>query len=838
MIGIVAPAAVDPGGPAPRFVVRADKELCQVELAADPVLFDITLAARRPAERYHSSPWLGVHAGRAAYSPDAPAWQALRRNPFLYYRAIARDSGFFNILFSESTAPAGDPSRAPSLRIARPASGRPRAPRGLSGDLPRLHVDRNRVVNPAGDVVVLRGVTHRGLEATGETLTRADVRTLTRDWRANLLRLALDQQRALTDPRYLLSLDAVIRWAAAEDAYTLLAVTRLDDREWGRFPSGAANRTPPLPEENTLRLLSMLAARYRAEPAVLYELFDEPHEPLANDTTYPLRGRPTATTWHEWARRIADAVRRAAPEALLVVSGWRWGLDLRSFPVPVAAVPMANAVYSTHVPEAHPEGLPTGDAGTWDTWFGFERLRSAHPVAAGAWSGTTLVWADGLERYLRDKHRFRDGQWGGISGWAHAAAGNLLDAAGTPTELGELVRGALRTMAAAATADFDAARPRGTRTRDRIAVAEARTGDFLVVAGHDFQPGCRVVVAPSGAAAVRLRPRTVLPHLLLVAQLPATVPLGAADIAVDRPDGTRTESVNINVQAAAADRVLWTGSTTSVPPYTLLFLANPAVERRNGTVVRDPIQTARPAYHRAVADAIGHLFGGSESLLLPYAADIWIVSRFAPAPVAAASALVSQHPGGEAWSEEARVAAHLATIGQTVDHCFVVFRSTTHSRDTTTAAQENPHSGGRTYTFDARTGHHLRVSSVPGTTALSTPTDPVTALHEFLHGMEELIDLYVDTAPAAAATNRKRRASAHVARPAAYATLDGIPYRTDPARDGLGYGRWLSYHAELVDRRRPNVMDDYFRADTALRCRLDLLSLRLARDRLEIKLRR
>jgi hypothetical protein len=342
----------------------------------------------------------------------------------------------------------------------------------------------------------------------------------------------------------------------------------------------------------------------------------------------------------------------------------------------------------------------------------------------------------------------------------------------------------------------------------------------------------------SGGSTIRLAPRTTLPHLLIVSMLPASVPTGAADVAVERPNGTRTESVAVTVEAnPVAERAIWAGARKA-SPYTLLFLANPAVERRNGTVVVDPIQAARPAFHRAVADAVGHLFGASERLLLPYAADIRIISRFASPAVGLATALLSQHSGGEAWTEDVRVAAHLAAIGHAPDHCFVVFRSTIYNRDTASAAIEDASSAPLPHTLDGVAGSHRRASSRPGLTALSTPTDPITALHEYLHGVAGIKDLYVDTAPQAGTINRKRRASHAVRRPAAFATLDGRSYMTDRARDGLGYGGWLSYHPELVDARRPNVMDDYFRADSAWRCRLDHLTLRYVRDRLEWKLGR
>jgi hypothetical protein len=845
-VQVLAPDSADPAGPPPRLRVRTDRALCRVELASDPVLFDPSLVARRPPDSFHSSGDVAVREGRAEYRPDAPAWERLRRHPFLYYRAAAYEAGPSR---PELTVADADYRRAPALRVAPPPAGRLRGPRALGATLPRLRVDRDRIVDPAGDVVVLRGAALRALESAAGAVSRAEVRTLARSWRANLVRAAVNQERVLTQPAYVRSLDRVVEWAAAEGAYTLLAVTRLDERrEWGRFPSGAPNPTAPLPEENTVRMWGLLAARYSRSPAVLFEVFHEPHRPLANDTSFLLR-QPADDAgwhalWHGWIRRIADTVRRESPEAMLVVSGWRWGLDLRSFPVPVAAATLENALYSAHVAGSHPEGLATAGEADWNLWFGFDRLRSQHPVVVGSWGegGMPLVRANDLERFLRDRHRFVRGAWPGVGGWAHASWADLVDASGAPTELGELVRGALRTMPASASADFDPARPAGTRSRDLIAISEARRRDFFVVHGHDFAPGTRIVFI-RGTSDFPVVPGVVLPHMLLVAELPASVPAGAGGVTavrVERPGGALSEPVAVTVSTTArgAERVLAAGAAIAAP-YTLLFLANPVVQRRNGSLVNDPIQSARAAFHRCVVDAIGQLFGTSETLLRPYAGEIRIVTRFATAPRLAANALCVQHRGGLMAPEQARIAAHLAALARVADHCFVVFRSTTHARSTTAWSTEDGGSAGRAYRFDAATHNHRQRSSQPGATALAAPTAGLTALHEYLHGALELDDLYVDHAPTTFVVNRKRRASRGARRPAGFASLDGHVYDTDPRRDSLGYGAFLSYHPELADARRPNVMDDYWRSpDTPQRCRLDLLSLRFMRDRLEWKLSR
>jgi hypothetical protein len=295
--------------------------------------------------------------------------------------------------------------------------------------------------------------------------------------------------------------------------------------------------------------------------------------------------------------------------------------------------------------------------------------------------------------------------------------------------------------------------------------------------------------------------------------------------------------VTIVADPVPATTVLVDGRAKAAP-YTLLFLANPVVKLRDGTLTADPIQVNRRAFHETAAKALAIVFGSRERVLAPYAHEIRVVARFAAAPIAAANALCRQRAGGGMSTDQAATVAFVGGLGLAADHVFVVFRSRTNRRDATAWSVEDAASDGLAWTLDG-TGHqHRRRSSRPGTTVLSSPTDAITALHELLHGAD-ITDLYVDSVPARFAVNKKRRASLRVRRPAQYASLDGVAYATDLSRDGIGYPRsWLSYHPQLVDARRPNAMDNYYQADNAARCRLDLLTLRYLRDRMEWKLQR
>ena len=193
----------------------------------------------------------------------------------------------------------------------------------LSAGLPRLGtVDRYVVSLRTGAPVRLRGVNRSGLEyavpdppggargfldAVG--IDEAEIATIAREWGANVIRIPFNQDFALNGSRgrsaedYLVALDTVIAWAARHDCYTLLDLQWLDiTRVFGTTDGMGMtpNRVAPLPDASSVTLWTTLARRYAEEPAVLFDLFNEPHDLLADDP-------------HGLARRLSRRHHRADP---------------------------------------------------------------------------------------------------------------------------------------------------------------------------------------------------------------------------------------------------------------------------------------------------------------------------------------------------------------------------------------------------------------------------------------------------------------------------------------------------------------------------------------------
>ncbi len=291
----------------------------------------------------------------------------------------------------------------------------------LSHGIERLAVRGNQVVTAlTGRAILLRGVVRSGLEYSAPTgagalansgITSAEIREIVSTWRANIIRLPFNQDWALSRPGYdaepyLAAIDFVIEAAASNGAYTLLDLQWLDaTTPRGRNNDGSNNFVAPVPDELSIRLWTQLASRYSNEPAVLYDVFNEPHDALPDDnvpvpgirndgTTFRVNsGRVSMEVWQPWALQLINAIRSRNPDAVIFIPGVNWAYDLRGFPLNEEGI-----VYSTHVYRNKGE-----DPADWDTAFGF--LAASHPVFAGELGGgdADLNWGQDLMDYLEER---------------------------------------------------------------------------------------------------------------------------------------------------------------------------------------------------------------------------------------------------------------------------------------------------------------------------------------------------------------------------------------------------------------------------------------------------
>ena len=324
----------------------------------------------------------------------------------------------------------------------------------ISHGLPPLSTAGNCIVEMrTGKIIMLRGVNRSGLEYSEPTqggflssaaLSQADVEEMVVGWGVNVIRLPFNQDWAMrgrgsfSAECYRHALDQVISWAAELGAYTLLDLQWLDaDTPYGRLADGSVNRVAPLPNPASIELWAILAERYRNEPAVLFDLFNEPHAPLKDDQNpmciVTVDGameicKPRifdAEDWTRWAAKILATIREIHPGAVAWVSGVDWGFDLRG-----VQIDAPNIVYSAHV-------YPNRSRSQWRSRFGhscFER-----PLFIGEWGGcaSDLRWGSGLISYMK-------GRTCGWTAWSWADLPMLVVNARIgdyrPTDFGKLVR--------------------------------------------------------------------------------------------------------------------------------------------------------------------------------------------------------------------------------------------------------------------------------------------------------------------------------------------------------------------------------------------------------------
>jgi endoglucanase len=250
--------------------------------------------------------------------------------------------------------------------------------------------------------VRLRGVNRSGFEYSvpgvdgflaAAAISEDEIREIVQRWGCEIIRLPFNQDWVLngcgsfSGETYMQALDQVIDWAAAMGAYTILDLQWLDaSTKYGHTSAdGEENHVAPLPEPATLNLWSSLAERYREEAAVLFDLLNEPHDPLDDDNQPKFlidsSGMPFEAEvhsvgpdeWLPWAARLIDEIRRVHSNSLLLLSGLDWGYDLQH-----VFVDTYNLVYSTHV-------YPIRKSRDWKRAFG--HAASTLPVFIGEWGG-------------------------------------------------------------------------------------------------------------------------------------------------------------------------------------------------------------------------------------------------------------------------------------------------------------------------------------------------------------------------------------------------------------------------------------------------------------------
>lgn len=223
------------------------------------------------------------------------------------------------ILFQNARKLSGTGERPPEAPTASVAV------RGGVSENGWLQVLGAQLCNEAGEPVVLRGMSTHGLQWYGQFANRQSIAN-TAERGANLFRVAMYTAEGgyLSNPDTIRrqTMDAVDA-AIAHDMYVII--------DWHILSDG--NPMEHLAEAKAF--FAAMAARYGDNPAVLYEICNEPN----GNVTWERDVKP-------YAEQVIPVIRASAPRSVILVGGSTWSQDIHlAVQSPLAG---ENLMYTLH----------------------------------------------------------------------------------------------------------------------------------------------------------------------------------------------------------------------------------------------------------------------------------------------------------------------------------------------------------------------------------------------------------------------------------------------------------------------------------------------------------
>lgn len=248
---------------------------------------------------------------------------------------------------------------------------------------PRLHVAGNHLETADGKSVTLRGVSLCGLNWQD---ANQDIQDASRQWGANVIRLPVQPREweRLGAETYLKEkLDPAVAQCERSDVYCIIDWHEI--RGWQDAEQNA----------RLVAFWDTVAPRYKDEPHILYEIFNEPTSPAT-------RSRENWLKWRETAQPWVNAVRKHAPETVILVGSPHWS-QLTRF---AEHDPFTgdNLMYVMHI-------YPSWPTETWHEMFGWPSKKIPVFITEWGWSireseskteyhGTQADYGEPLKAYL------------------------------------------------------------------------------------------------------------------------------------------------------------------------------------------------------------------------------------------------------------------------------------------------------------------------------------------------------------------------------------------------------------------------------------------------------
>ncbi len=262
---------------------------------------------------------------------------------------------------------------------------------------PWLRVDGNKIKDPAGNVVVLRGVDLMDLGATElwyggainmiDRLTdKTDTQGTSPGWHPRVVRLAVypsdegDFSSPFTfcpgsDDYYNNLLRPVVDYCASKDLYAIIDWHYVGDNTWGKVIQ-------------TSEFWEYMAPRFANDSHVIFELFNEPGNFGSSETNRWLSVKKDMQTW-------INIIRSYAPHNLILVAGPSWSQIIG----PAATYPAEgnNIAYVAHI---YPGHWNSGSS----SWYinHITTCAAVHPVFMTEWGFSETARYDLLRGTITD----------------------------------------------------------------------------------------------------------------------------------------------------------------------------------------------------------------------------------------------------------------------------------------------------------------------------------------------------------------------------------------------------------------------------------------------------
>jgi endoglucanase len=185
----------------------------------------------------------------------------------------------------------------------------------------------SKVYNPSGEEILFRGASRPSLEwGHGDNMgTPEDAGYSTmKEWGFNTVRLPLSQVFWLSDPSYQQKVEEQVKWANDQGLNVILDLHRSGK---GDLTESAQQQ---MPDNHSIDFWKQVAGKYKDNPAVLFELYNEPRD--VSGDVYMYGGMTGDGFETPGMQTLIDVIRDEGALNIVILNGLNWGFDHRGIP--------------------------------------------------------------------------------------------------------------------------------------------------------------------------------------------------------------------------------------------------------------------------------------------------------------------------------------------------------------------------------------------------------------------------------------------------------------------------------------------------------------------------